>query len=138
MGKVTDQDVIRQHIVRAVTLILDNEFRVQPRLYGAACEAVMNDMGTGVGLEDYVAMWNGRPSHSGYERWEYARVAGNAVCDLIEEIIIEEHEDSLIKRLLIDVLDLHDSSQREMFGDHYLPDPDDLVDDDEAIAYMAD
>lgn len=117
-------NAVRANIVRTVTLICDNDQKLWSRLTAVAADAVREGMGTGVTLEQYALTYHSKPGGA-YERWEYAQVVGNAVCNELEEIVTE-HDESFIRTLLIDLLDLNDSSLREMFGEHYLPDPRDL------------
>jgi hypothetical protein len=131
------RQAVREYIVSAVTLICDNENGVQQRLAAAAATGVREGMGTGDrdGAEDYAAMLAGLDS--GYERADYASVAGTYVVDELQEII-DEHTTpgSFSWSLLTDLLDLSDPAQAEMFGDHYLPESladagFDVVEDDE-------
>lgn len=116
----------RAHIVSAIILIADNERRLRETFKAIAEQSILNDMGTGVGRDEYEQMLRGRAAF-GYERQDYARVVGCAVRDqLVEELdnwadAGNVENDNWVWLLLSQVLDLHDSTQAGMLGDHYLP-----------------
>jgi hypothetical protein len=126
-------------VAERLTLVLNNESAVKPRLDRAAATAVREGMGTGVGAEEYAAMLAGRGA-SGYERRDYALVVGIYVADELQEILDErmvgDDRVDLAYRLLADVTALTDNDQREMLGYYYLPESladagFDVVEDDE-------
>lgn len=127
------QEDVRNYIVEAVTPILDNERVIYGLLTEAAATAVRDDMGTGVGREDYERMLAGRGGN-GTDRHDYARVVGIAVRDALAEHLkdladeLPEGKANLLYRLLVDVLDLYDSRQRDLLGEHYLPERIDDID----------
>jgi len=134
-----ERQTVRAWTVKRVTLVIDTSFeRELDRLNGAARTAVRDNMGTGMGRDAYEAMLSGRGQTS---REEYARVAGSAVVDELREIIgelTEEHAEALLSLLLIDLLDLGDSAQADLFGDHYLPESADEIeweDDPEPLTW---
>src|SRR5256885_12052097 len=106
------RQAVREYVVSAVTLICDNENGVQQRLAAAAATGVREGMGTGDrnGAEDYAAMLAGRGGN-GYEREDYARVAGTDAGGELQEII-DEHTTprSLSRSLPTDLVDLSDSA----------------------------
>lgn len=118
---------IRAWTVNRVSVILDNnDSCVRYRLQGAARDGVLHGMGTGYGRDDYEkAVRRG-------EADEYARVVGIYVVDELQEWLGEQEMPEIIRTLLMDLLDLGDSAQRDLIGEHYLPDIDDVEwDEDE-------
>lgn len=118
--------VINQSHLRTVTLIIDNTEGWLNRINEAAVQAVINDADvmepTG---EDFLAMLTGRGA-SKYDRNDYVEAVGLAVEDAIEELVDEALPDTMstVRLLLIDLLDLRDRSFRDMLGDHYFPEED--------------
>lgn len=126
-------DAIHQSTANSITLIIDNSEAMCVAADEVARTAVRDDMGTGVGRDEYEAMLRGR-GHSGTERYEYARVVGIAVRDWLQETIAGALDDAnigeghFLRLLLIDLLDLGSSSLAELIGDHYLPESADDID----------
>jgi hypothetical protein len=116
---------VREYIVEHVALVLDSEDRWRNRLVNAATQAVA-DFAPGESnanqREFFTAALAGRGAF-GYQRSDYANSAGQDVVDVLAEMIDDDDDaaDGLCFRLLREVLDLGDSAQRDMFGDHYLP-----------------
>ena len=132
-----EREAVRAHIVRAVTLILDNERWARDRLTTVAREAVRDDMGyPSPGRDAFEQALRGGGAH-GYDREDYARAVGRAVCTELGEIIeewrtLDTDGDDLLYRLLVDVLDLADVRLADHFGEHYLPESaDDIEWEDE-------
>ncbi len=137
-----EREAIRAYVVQAVTLILDNERSVHGRLTTVACDAVRDDMGHPSPGRDAFEQ-----ALRGGDREGYVRAVGRAVCTELEEIMEElrtpdTNGDDLLYRLLIDLIDLSDSRQADLFGEHYLPedaddieweDDDDEQDDDDPV-----
>lgn len=113
----SEGQAVREWVVRKLTLIFDNDSTMYHRLTAAAEEAVAYYMGSpAAGDRDrYEDMLR-----SGSHRDEYASVVGNAVLDVIREWT--EEIDGTHRAVLVDLLDFGDDVQRDMFGDHYLPD----------------
>lgn len=115
-----EQEAIRTWIVEQITLVADNDSAIQPRLSDAAARGVLEGMGTPApGRAEYEMMLHGAGD---VERYEYARAAGSYVVSELTDII-EEHGagDGFVVSLLGELLNLGDSTQAEMLGEHYLP-----------------
>lgn len=117
------RQAIRRYAVDRMTLVFDNDAAISYRLNNAARHAVHEGMGTGVDARQYAEFLDNRNGVP--DRSEWASVVGVWVCDEIDTIIEEWGErwpgsDALFM-LLKDLLDTSDSTQREMIGNHYLP-----------------
>lgn len=109
-------------IVDRLTQVIDTSWqRAHDRLCAAAVEGVTEGMGTGYGREEYEDMHRGRGDRS-----EWAAVVGLYVTDALTEMLDEEMPDDMWRMILLDLLTLTDSSTRMVFGEHYLPEPDDV------------
>jgi hypothetical protein len=119
--------IIRAWIVERVTLSIDNDDATQNEATERACRAVIEDMGsTRPSLYDYREMHAGRADR---DRYVYADVIGDRISDLIGEWIETEKEtggSEFLMTMVADVFDLNDRSQKRLFGEHYMPTPDDL------------
>lgn len=116
-----------EQLVRSLSLIMDNNDSARyAEIVMAAQSAVLADMGVPAPtVEDYrTAFRNG-------DTYDYQRVVGIAVADLLEEWLDELVMDEWWKAILTDVLDLGSWATRDALGEHYLPDPDDLEPDDD-------
>jgi hypothetical protein len=116
---MSEQQAIREYIVRKVTLIIDNTQELYWPVRQAAIDAAQHDMGTGWDREDFLEMLAGRGRT---DLREVAEVVGIAVCDVIGEWL--DLNDPL-HGMLADLLDLNDREQGVMFGAHFMPEADD-------------
>lgn len=117
-----------QDIVDAFNKVADNYpgGELYGRLTEASRRAVLEGMGTGVTLDDYRAARQGRG-----DLREYADVVGIYVRDELRECIDEELPAGALRDILLQLLDLNDRSVSLALGEHYLPDPDDIDDEDD-------
>lgn len=128
MSSFTEEDGARKHVVRVVTLILDNEERWYTKLRSVAAESVAGfapgDVNAREQFEDALA---GRGAE-GYRLDDYAHNAGGDVVDVLRDILNEiTGGGGIAHTLMEDLLDLGDSRQADMFGHHYLPEDADDV-----------
>lgn len=116
---------VRAWIVDRVTLSIDNDEVAQEQALDYACRSAIQDMGApGPTLYDYREMHAGRGD---WDRRDLADAIGSRISDLIGEWIEPlKEENSFLGAMIEDVLDLTDSRQNRLFGEHYMPDPDDL------------
>jgi len=119
--------IIRAWIVERVTLSIDNNESALAEATERACRAVIEDMGyPRPSLYDYREMHAGRADR---DRVQYLDAIGERIADMIQEWIDEQKEggaSEFFTTMVSDVFDLNDSAQKELFGEHFLPTPDDL------------
>lgn len=117
----SQRQAIRAWVVDRAFLIFDNNDReLRETLTVAAIDGILNGMGTGYTREHYSA----DPS-------EARRVVGIYVTDALSEWLADQEMPDIIRTVLGDLLDLGDSAQRDMIGEHYLPNADDVPWDEE-------
>jgi hypothetical protein len=123
-----DSGAIRKWIVEQVSLIIDNDSHAHGQVTEAALRAVTDmdspEAEVGGSLRDQYA-YHCQRGANGAARDRYVHAVGSAVAETIDGWI-DDAGDSLIARLLREVLDLTDSVQIDMFGQHYLPEVDDV------------
>lgn len=120
------------YILEMVTKVADNHptEHLYRRLTFAACQAIEDgDVGTGATPDDYRDAYAGRSGR--YDRSDYAAVVGIAVRDALREYV----ESSLpsghvVAVMLAEMLDYGNRELWTMFGEHYMPDPDEVFPDD--------
>jgi hypothetical protein len=118
---------IRAWNVEKISLVCDSDEMVSTRLNIAAETAIlegMNPSGSGTpGRDEYEDMLR-----DGARREEYARVVGVYVTEELRDILTDKVDaSSFVGLLLFDLLDLGDSSQMDMLGEHYLPESADNI-----------
>ncbi len=106
-------------VVRSFTIVLDNDAHMQPMLAEIAANAVRDDMGTGMGRDEYEMMLNGKGQT---DRREYAEVVGIAITDALVTWLDDLRDRDVYFNVLSELLDATDSEQQRLFGYHYLPD----------------
>jgi len=129
MSYVNGEPTARQWIVDVVTRTIDTSYEAQlAEIHEQARTAIVEGSGSGLTFDDYA-----RARRSG-DLGDYARAVGIYVVDVIREWVtfqIDEPRQNtpqeFLMVLLQELLDLGDSQQATMFGEHYLPEPEDLL-----------
>jgi hypothetical protein len=105
--------VIREWIVDRITLSLDNDARCYRQLQEVATAAVL--------AEDADAGTQFAEAARTNQLARYVRPVGDAVSDLILGWLNDGIPDPVLRLLVTDVFDLTDRRQREMLGQHFMP-----------------
>lgn len=112
--------VVRAWIVDRLTHFTDNHDQRYEEVRRAARHAVLEDTGTGDSRAQFLeALRTG-------DLLPYADAIGARVSDLIHEWVAHDITDEGTRTLVLDVLDLTDSQQRALLGEHYMPEADDF------------
>lgn len=120
---------VRAWVVDRTSDLISSSYENQlGEIQEAVNESIRDDMGyPRPSLEDY------RRAHRNGDMQEYAGVAGLAVTTKLGEWITGEREEprqdtmgDFLLVLLDELLELSDRTEQEMFGQRFLPEPDDL------------
>lgn len=126
-----NNDAVREHVIKAMTLILDNDADAYFQLTNTA-KATVTAHGT---RQEFANALAGKESDNwDHSRNGYALAVGQAMRDELQEMLEQENtnrEDTLTWLILIQVLDLADNTQAAMLGENYLPESVDDVEWDE-------
>lgn len=110
---------VREWIVDRITLITDNEGDRYAQIRRAASESVRELVGDGEPAARFFEVQTGDPLG-------YADAVGARVSELLREWIEQGIPDEILRRLVLDVLDLGDRQQRVLLGEHYMPSADEF------------